>query len=41
MKTQAELFEGTIGRLREPAELAKAVAGLERRDRSEAKPSDG
>jgi hypothetical protein len=31
MKSQAELFEGTIARLREPAELAKAVAGLERR----------
>jgi hypothetical protein len=32
MQKQAELFDATIARLREPAELAKAVAGLERRD---------
>ncbi len=31
--TQAELFERTIGVLREPTELAKAAAGLDRRAR--------
>jgi hypothetical protein len=30
---QAELFERTIGALREPAEIAKAAVGLERRTR--------
>lgn len=40
MKRQAELFEGTIAKLREPTELARTVAGLERRDRTEAEPSD-
>ena len=40
MKTQAELFERTIGALREPAELAKQAAGLERRVRpAAARPS--
>ncbi len=33
MKTQAELFDRTIGVLREPAELAKQAAGLDRRVR--------
>ncbi len=33
VKTQAELFERTIGVLRQPTELAKAAAGLERRQR--------
>ena len=33
VKTQAELFERTLGTLREPTELAKAAAGLERRPR--------
>ena len=32
VKTQAELFERTIAALREPAERAKMVAGLPRRD---------
>ena len=46
VKTQAELFERTIGVLRQPTELAKAAAGLERRQRGErargakAKPAD-
>ena len=31
--TQAEVFEQTIGVLREPTELAKAAAGLDRRAR--------
>jgi hypothetical protein len=31
MKSQAELFERTIATLREPAERARAAAGLERR----------
>lgn len=31
MELQAELFERTIQMLREPAEIAKAAAGLERR----------
>jgi hypothetical protein len=30
VKTQAELFERTVGKLREPAERAKAAAGLDR-----------
>jgi hypothetical protein len=30
--TQAELFERTIGVLRQPTELAKAAAGIERRE---------
>src|SRR5215207_4035387 len=38
MKGQAEMFEQTVARLREPAELAKAAAGLERRRRSERPP---
>jgi uncharacterized protein YukE len=33
VKTQAELFERTIAALREPAERAKMVAGLPRRER--------
>jgi hypothetical protein len=33
MKSQAELFERTIEILREPTELAKAAAGLERKPR--------
>ncbi len=33
VKTQAELFERTIFVLRQPTELAKAAAGLERRGR--------
>jgi hypothetical protein len=33
MEVQAELFEKTIRRLREPAEIAKSVAGVERRPR--------
>ena len=33
VKSQAELFERTIGVLREPAERAKTAAGLERRPR--------
>jgi hypothetical protein len=32
IKTQAELFERTIAALREPAERAKAVAGIPRRE---------
>jgi hypothetical protein len=31
MKRQAELFERSVATLRAPAELAKSVAGLERR----------
>ena len=31
-ETQAELFERSIGVLRQPTELAKAAAGLERRE---------
>ena len=31
MKTQAELFDRTVGSLRAPAELAKSAAGVERR----------
>jgi hypothetical protein len=31
VKTQAELFERAVGALREPTELAKVAAGLERR----------
>ena len=33
VNTQAELFERTIGVLRQPTELAKAAAGIERRER--------
>jgi hypothetical protein len=33
MKSQAELFERTVGTLRKPGELAKAAAGLERHPR--------
>jgi ABC-type transporter Mla subunit MlaD len=33
MKNQAKLFERTVGVLREPAQQARAVAGLERRVR--------
>lgn len=33
VKTQAELFERTIDVLRQPTELAKAAAGIERRER--------
>lgn len=33
IKNQAELFERTIGVLRQPTELAKAAAGIERRER--------
>ena len=33
VKSQAELFERTIGVLREPAERARTAAGLDRRDR--------
>jgi hypothetical protein len=36
--TQAELFERTIGVLREPTELAKAAAGIERRERTARQP---
>ena len=36
MKRQAELFEATIVRVREPTELAKSVAGLERKRRGDA-----
>lgn len=36
VSTQAELFERTIGVLREPTELAKVAAGLERRPRQPA-----
>ena len=32
-QTQAELYERTIGALREPAEIAKTAVGLERRPR--------
>jgi hypothetical protein len=35
VKTQAELFEHTLTTLREPTELAKAAAGLERRPRKQ------
>ena len=38
VKKQAELFDRTIGALREPTELAKAAAGLERRPRKKAAP---
>jgi hypothetical protein len=31
VKNQAELFERTLGPLREPTERAKAIAGIERR----------
>jgi hypothetical protein len=31
MEVQAELFERTIRALREPADIAKAAAGLDRR----------
>lgn len=41
MKRQAELFEGTIARVREPTELAKSLAGLERRRRGAADAPDG
>ena len=37
MKRQADMFERTIGTLRQPAELAKLAAGLERHP-SERKP---
>jgi hypothetical protein len=30
MKTQAELFDRTLGTLRAPTQLAKSIAGLER-----------
>jgi hypothetical protein len=33
MKGQADLFERTVGTLREPAELAKPAAGLDRKPR--------
>jgi hypothetical protein len=33
MKTQAELFERSIGAVREPVDLARAATGLERRAR--------
>ena len=33
MKSQAELFERAIGVLREPTELARQAAGLERHAR--------
>lgn len=33
VKTQAELFDRTLGVLREPTELAKEMAGLDRRPR--------
>ena len=33
MVSQAELFEGTLSSLREPTELAKAAAGIERKPR--------
>jgi hypothetical protein len=33
VRTQAELFEQTVDTLRQPAELAKAAAGLERHSR--------
>ena len=33
VRTRAELFERTIGALRQPADLARAAAGLERRSR--------
>jgi hypothetical protein len=36
VKTQAELFERVVGALREPTELAKVAAGLERRPRKRA-----
>jgi hypothetical protein len=36
VKTQAELFEHTLATLREPTELAKVAAGLERRPRKQA-----
>ena len=32
MRTQAELFERTVAAAREPAELAKGLAGIRRRD---------
>ena len=32
MKAQAELFERSIKTLREPADLARSVAGLEKRE---------
>jgi len=35
VKTQAELFEHTLATLREPTELAKVAAGLERRPRKQ------
>ena len=38
MATQAELFERTISTLREPAELAKAAAGLERSPKKKSAP---
>ncbi len=38
VKTQAELFERTIGVLRQPTELAKAAAGMERRQKRGAAP---
>jgi len=37
VKTQAELFEHTLATLREPTELAKVAAGLERRPRKQAR----
>jgi hypothetical protein len=35
VKTQAELFEHTLATLREPTELAKVAAGLDRRPRKQ------
>lgn len=35
VKTQAELFEHTLSTMREPTELAKVAAGLERRPRKQ------
>ena len=33
MKAQADLFERTVRTIREPTELAKAAAGIDRRPR--------
>jgi hypothetical protein len=34
MQTQAEIYEGTIGALREPADLARRIAGAKPRQRT-------
>ena len=39
MKAQAEMFERSIKTLREPADLARSVAGLEKRPAKKKEPA--